>query len=469
MPSDSEDPVRRRAVARLREAVAGPVVVPGEDGYDTARRAWNLDRLARPAVIIGATTVDDVTTAVRFARGLDLPLAVRGGGYSPDGLSARTGGVMIDLRRMNAVRVDAGAQRITVGAGARWGDVDHATQRFGFAVPGAAVASIGVAGSTLTGGFGHLRRAYGLACDNLVSARLVSADARSIDAGGDLHPELLWGLRGGGGNFGVATSMTFRLRSLPQPVLCGALFFAADSAPQILRFYRDWTHRMREDVTTGVMLYGSLPAPLARRLGGERPAGPILGVSVVSLGHPADAEAIVRPLRAAGPVLADLLAPRPYATLQTMPDSVHPPGTRAVMDSGYLDALDDDLIDTVVTLLDDMPSDSCEMHLQHMGGAVGRVARMSTAVPNRGAPYLFSTMARWLAQNERDRHEQWHAQAIADLAKHSVGGPHVGMHTAAVSSVETYGAERYLRLAALKRSFDPDNVFAGNQNVTPLV
>jgi FAD/FMN-containing dehydrogenase len=468
-PAGPARPVSSGSLAALRGRVHGPVFVPGDDGYAPASIVWNREYQRRPAVIVSAATSTDVQATVRFARQSALPLAVRSGGYSPAGQSTCEGGVVLDLRGLRRVTLDPRRQRVIVQGGARWGDVDVATQRFGQVVPGAAVAGIGVAGSTLGGSWGHLRRLYGLACDNLLEADLIGADGEPLTTSGDERPELLWGLRGGGGNFGVATSMTFRLRPLPQPVLSGTVFYPAEHAAALLRFYRDWTAALREDVTTGIIFLGRNHAPELSAVLGLDPAAPVVGVTALCAGDPDEARALLAPMRSAGPVLRDLVDVVPYPAVQSQPDSAYPPGRHAVMDSGYLDTLDDDLIEALLARHAGMDDAACELHLQHMGGAVGRVARMSTAVPNRNARYFFSALARWNAPGLGVAPRDWLAGTGEALRAFTVGGPNVGMRSAGMSSIEAYGAERYLRLAALKRRYDPDNVFAINQNVTPLV
>jgi FAD/FMN-containing dehydrogenase len=409
-----------------------------------------------------------VVAAVRFARDQELPLAVRGGGYAPSGAGTCAGGVVVDLRSMRRVRVDPLGRAAVVQAGATWGLVDAATQRFGYAVPGVPLSPVGVAGSTLGGGFGHLRRAYGLACDNLTTADLVTADGVRMTTSGDAHPELLWGLRGGGGNFGIVTTLGFRLRPLPEPVLSGAMIYAADHADQLLRFYRDYTAGLPDDVTTRFSLFGAPHSPQLSEAVGVVPPVPVVAIAVACAGHPAEAEALVRPLREAAPVLVDRVSAQPYARLQATGDDVYHPGTGAEVTSDYVDDLDDAFVATLCARYAAMPMGAAELHLHHMGGAVGRVARMSTAVPNRGARYLLSMMVRWSEPDDAPPLRQWLHETSERVRPHRVGGPHLGLSSAPVSSVDVYGAERYLRLAALKRTFDPDNIFAGNQNIAPL-
>ncbi len=464
---DTGAPVPAAALDALRSTIGGAVLCPGDEHYEAAAQVWNRAAQRRPRVIVRCEQTADVVTAVRVAREHDLPLAVRGGGYCPAGTSTGTG-LVIDLRAMDHVQVDPLGRTAVVGAGATWGAVDAATQRYGFAVPGVPLSRVGVAGSTLGGGFGHLRRAYGLACDALTGADVVLADGGRMTTSGDQSPELLWGLRGGGGNFGVLTSMRFRLAPLPEPVLSGSVFYCALDAAAALRFYRDFTAGLREDITTRVSLYGAPHSAALTRLLGLDPPAPVVAIKVACVGHPDDSARLVEPVRGAARVLVDRLSPKPYPQLQAGGDEAYPAGQSAAVTSCYVDSLSDELIAGLIDRQAAMPAGACELHVHHMGGAVGRVARMSTAAPNRAAPFLVSAMARWDATADEPAFRGWVEATGQCLRRFAVGGPHVGLRSAPVSSVEAYGAERYLRLAALKRRFDPDNVFASNQNIAPL-
>lgn len=453
------------SITALRARVHGTVRIPDDPDFAEQVAVWNRAKQQTPQVIVGCSHTSDVITSIEFARAADLPIAVRGGGQSPAGMSSCPG-IVIDLRPMHAVGVDPLGRVAVVGGGATWSAVDIATQRFGYAVPGTPLSRIGVAGSTLGGGFGHLRRAYGLACDSLIGADLVLPDGTLVATSGDLNPELLWGLRGGGGNFGVVTSMRFRMHPLPEPVLSGTVVFAAQYAQQLLRFYRDYTMSLREDVSIRLSLFGA--GTTAARSAGRTVPGAAVVITAACVGHPDASEPLVRPIRSAAPILLDGLRPQPYTELQAMDDPNYPPGRNAAVTSHYLEDLDDELISALCSAAELMPDSGCEIHVHHMGGAVGRVARMSTAVPNRAARYLTTLMCVWHRLDQQPGGEQWLASASNAVHASSVGGPHVGLQSERVSSVDVYGAEQYLRLAALKRRFDPDNVFAANQNVAPL-
>jgi hypothetical protein len=464
----NHSPAISRALGRLGAELAGRLSQAGDDHFDTLARIWNAERQEAPAAIVECATPDDVVAAVRLARDAGLAVAVRGGGYGPRGPATCDGGLVIDMRSMRGVTVDRSTRAAVVEAGATWGDVDPATQQVGMAVPGLPIAGIGVAGSTTDGGYGHLRRAYGLACDNLLSAELVTAEGKRITTTGDRNPELLWGLRGGGGNFGVLTSLTFRLQPLPEPVMCGALLYPAERAGDLLRFYREYTATLRDDVTTRFSLVGAAHSRLVAETVGQTSPAPVVAISVACVGPPLEAATLVRPLRDAAPALLDLVAVRPYIDLQAGAGAAYPHGVPALVGSHFVGDLDDALLGAVVDRYQAMPAASCEIHIDHMGGKVGRVAQMSTAAPNRGAPYLISTMARWPKNQEGAGHREWHEGTEHRLRSHAVGGPHVGLTSASVPTEQVYGRERYFRLAALKARYDPDNVFALNQNVTPL-
>src|SRR3954454_17620128 len=248
-------------LAEFEAGLSGRLVGPGDSGYDEARAFWTGAHDRRPALIVRCAAVADVMRAVDFARSEDLPVAVRGGGHSIPGFSTCDGGVVIDLSAMNAVRVDPGAQTVVVEGGATWADLDHESQAFGLAVTGGLVSSTGIAGFTLGGGIGWLMRKYGLACDNLIRADVVTADGQLVNTSEDENPELLWGLRGGGGNFGIATSLELRLHPVGPMLLAGPVFFAGDRAEEVLHFYRDWVRELPDDVTTLVNLTTAPPAP----------------------------------------------------------------------------------------------------------------------------------------------------------------------------------------------------------------
>jgi FAD/FMN-containing dehydrogenase len=457
--------VAQRRIERLRDTLDGTVVTPQDSGYAAALRIWNRDREERPAVIVRCASSDDVVAALRFAREQDLPIAVRGGGYTPSGTATVADGVVLDMRSINGVTVRGPTAQ--VGAGATWGQLDAYSRNRGLAVPGLPLSDIGVGGSTISAGYGHLRRAYGLACDSLASATLVTAEGVRVRAANDSHPELLWGLRGGGGNFGVLTSLTFRMHPVPESIAGSTVVYRGDDARPLLRFYRDWTATLTDDVTSRMTLVGPGHSALAYAFGVDV-AVRFVAISAVSLAHPSRADKHLHPLAEAGGVLARRRTEQPYAELQSSIDDAYLPGLRAEVSSQYFDRLDDGAVDELTARFDAMPAGACELQIDHMGGAVERVAPMSSAAPHRAANYLVTGLARWARRADSAAPRDWLRATQVTLAARGRAGPHIGMDSGTASSTHAYGAERHVRLAVLKSRYDPDNVFARNLNVAPL-
>jgi len=321
-------------IQELREAVRGAVFAPGDEGYEDASRVWNGEHDDRsPAIVVQCTGAADVIAAVGFARSNDLSIAVRGGGHSIAGFSSVDDGIVIDLGRMNAVRVDPAARRATVGGGAVWGDVDHETQAYGLATTGGLVSSTGVAGFTLGGGIGWTMRKFGLACDNLVAADVVTADGRLVHTSETENPDLLWALRGGGGNFGIVTQFEFTLHPLPSPVYAGLIFYPAETAPELLRAFRDWSETAPDEITGLVNLTTAPPVPfLPKSVHGK----PIVVVAAVHVGPMDAAEKAVAPLRSLAIPILDHLGPVPYVAMQQALDPLWEAGAHNYFTSAML-------------------------------------------------------------------------------------------------------------------------------------
>src|SRR3954467_3927259 len=300
-------------LAEFEAGLSGRLIRPDDWGYDEARTIWNGSHDRRPALIVRAAGVADVMRAVDFARSEDLVVAVRGGGHSLPGFSTTDGGIVIDLSAMRAVHVDPASRTATAQGGATWADFDHETQAFGLAVTGGLISTTGIAGFTLGGGIGWLMRKLGLTADNLIAADVVTADGRLVRASEDENSELLWGLRGGGGNFGIATSLEYRLHPVGPMILAGPIFFTGDRAGEVLRFYRDWSRELPDELTTMVNLTTAPPAPfLPESIHGK----PVVAVIAVHAGDPADGRKLVEPLKALGNPVADLIGDIPYEALQ---------------------------------------------------------------------------------------------------------------------------------------------------------
>jgi FAD/FMN-containing dehydrogenase len=453
-------------VTELEQGLRGRLIAPGDPDYDDARAIWNGAFDRRPALIVRCAGVADVMRAVDFARSESLPVAVRGGGHSLPGFSSADGGVVIDLSEMNAVRVDPGRGTAVAEGGATWADFDHETQRFGLAVTGGLVSSTGIAGFTLGGGIGWLMRSCGLACDNLIAADVVTADGELVHASEDENPDLLWGLRGGGGNFGIATSLEYRLHRVGPMVLAGPIFFAGDRAEEVLRFYRDWVRTLPDELTTLVNLTTAPPAPfLPEAVHGK----PIVAVIAVGAGDPELASAMVQPLKDLGDPIADLIGVMPYTTMQSLLDGLWTPGAHNYMRTAYVEQLSDAAVAATVERHRIVPSPNSEIHFHHFGGAAARVRDDHSAFGDRSAQFVLNVIARTPDADGFDESVAWARGTAEALAPVSRGGAYVNfMGDAGDERLRaSYGSAKYDRLVALKRRYDPANLFRLNQNIAP--
>lgn len=459
MDSAARSTVSPRSTAtldRLRAGIQGIVFDPDHAEYETVRRVWNgmIDR--RPALIARCTGVADVQAALAFARAEGLPVAVRGGGHNAAGLSASEGGVVIDLMMMNHVEVDPQAQIASAGGGTTWGQFDAATHAYGLATTGGAISTTGIGGLTLGGGIGWLMRKYGLACDGLIAAEVVTADGQVVTASADDHPDLFWALRGGGGNFGVVTAFTFRLHPLTD-VLGGLLVHPAERAKDLLQFYRTATSQAPDELT---LFAGLMTAPDG-----------ILISALVSChnGDPELAEQDMQPIRAYGPPLADQVVRMPYTAQQIMLDEGFPAGLQVYWKSHFLSGLDDAAIDTLVDHFSRITSPLSAILLEHLGGAVARIGVDDTAFSYRNAPYNLAVISRWSDPAEADQHIGW-TRELFEAMRPYAEGVYVNYLSADEEPdrvMNAYGAETYARLAEIKATYDPDNVFAATQNIKP--
>ncbi|MFC5803488.1 FAD-binding oxidoreductase [Streptomyces formicae] len=450
------------ALDGLREALAGEAVTPADAGYDDARTVFNgmIDR--RPAVIVQCESAADVATAIRFGREHELELAVRGGGHSVAGLAATDGGLVVDLRRMHAVSVDPEARTARVGGGATMSHLDRATQQFALATTGGRASTTGVGGFTLGGGSGWLERKFGLACDNLLAVDLVTADGAEIRASEEEDPELFWALHGGGGNFGVATSITLKLHPLPA-VSVAFLFFPAARGADVLPAYREVLESAPDELGGGfIYLTGPPEEFMPEELVGR-------AVCLVLVTY-AGTEPALR--KAAAPLLglghaAEVVTELPYAELQCMIDD--PPGLRNYWSAEYLRALPDDAVDAFCARADSMIVPSNSQHILFpMGGALAR-GDSRYPVPWRTAEWVSHPFAIWNSAADDERGRQWVRDARQDVQPWSIGLVYLNFigNEGAERVVAGFGAENYRRLAAVKAQYDPDNVFRLNHNIKP--
>jgi FAD/FMN-containing dehydrogenase len=453
-------------IQELRDVLRGELFVPGDDGYEEAKRIWNGAHDGRmPAAVARCTGVADVIAALGFARSHDLPVAVRGGGHSVAGLSTTDGGMVIDLSALRNVRVDPAARVAHVGAGAVWGDVDHEAQQFGLATTGGLVSTTGVAGFTLGGGIGWLMRQYGLAADNLVGADVVTADGRLVHASAHENADLFWGLRGGGGNFGIVTSFEQALHPVGPEIYAGPIFLPGDAAGNLLRFYRDWAPNAPDAITTAISLATAPPLPVIPE---EWHGKKVAILIAVCAGPVEDGEALLRDLRTVAEPVADLCGPMPYMFIQSLLDPLWPKGINAYFKAANLARLSDETIDSLVKLHQDTPGPQCEIHVHQMGGAVARVGQAETAFPERSMPFVLNAVSGTPEAALLGEHTEWARTVVASTQADHTGRAYVNFLGDADGGAErAYGEETYARLVALKEHYDPTNVFHLNQNVVP--
>jgi FAD/FMN-containing dehydrogenase len=452
-------------VQELREAIHGRVRRPEDDGYAEACRIWNGafdDR--RPAVIVSASGAADVIAAVGFARSNDLAIAVRGGGHSIAGFSSCDDGIVIDLSTMRSVRVDPQARRAYVGPGAVWNDVDHETQAHALATTGGLVSTTGVAGFTLGGGIGWLMRKHGLACDNLVGADVVTADGRLVHASESENADLLWGLRGGAGNFGIVTQFELALHPVGPLVYAGLIFFAAEHDAELLRIFREWAPGAPDDITAALNLTTAPPLPVVPE---EWHGKKVIALIAVSAGPVEEAEAQFRAFREVAEPVADLLGPMPYTVMQSLIDPLWPKGIHAYFKATNLARLDDELIERLCDRHQATPGPQCEIHVHQMGGSVARVGDGDTAFSERSMAFVLNAVTGWQEPAETDAHTQWARSVIEAATDASTGRAYVNFLGDSDAARSSYGADTYARLLALKREYDPTNVFRLNQNIEP--
>ncbi len=441
-------------------SVRGRVLRPGDSGYDDARTIHNgmIDR--RPALIARCASVDDVIATVRFAHDRDGLVSVRGGGHGVAGFAVSDGGVMIDLAPMRGVQVDAVRRTARVEGGATWGDMDAETQKFGLATTGGVARPTGVAGLTLGGGHGFLMRKYGLACDNLISADVVTAEGVALTASAGENADLFWALRGGGGNFGVAASMEFRLHPLAE-VLGGLLIYPMANAPDVFRAYGELTAAAPDE-------FGSLAVI------GKLPDGtPVAVVMVCWCGEFAAGERLLQPVRKCAPLLADQVAQMPYSALQSIVENFNPRGLRNYWKSSFLTGVPETAVETILEHFGSAVGPCTHIVIEHLGGAMARVPGEVTAVAHRDAPYNLNIVGMWAGPSEDEPGSAWVRDLWTAMQPFASGGVYVNYLAAEpdedgpVRLRSVYPPHIYARLMAAKHKFDPANFFRLNHNIKP--
>lgn len=452
----------------LKSVLRGQVIEPEDAEYHTARVVWNgmIDR--RPALIVRCRNAGDVVSAVNYARAHNLAIAVHGGGHNVAGYAVCEGGMMIDMSPMNGVRVTPALDRAFVEGGATWGDVDAATTPFGRATPGGLISATGVAGLSLSGGIGWLRGTRGLACDNIIAVDLVTADGRLLHVNESENADLLWALKGGGGNFGIVVNFEFRIHPISDEMMFCAPLYPEEMADEILPKWRDFMASAPDEVS-GLAEFSTIPDDPAysKETWGRR----IVALATVYDG-PADAgERIMQPLRDFAEPLLDFSGRMPYRSMQSMYDAIFPKGRdRCYWKSTYLKELDGGIISVITERLAKRPSEMTYASIWKFSGAVQRVAADATAFGDRSMPFMLSLDAIWTTANDDAANMAWVRDFWQDMQKHSTGRLYLnfpGLGEGADLVRDAFGAETYARLQKIKRQYDPHNLFRMNQNILP--
>jgi len=445
---------------------SGTTLSPGDDGYDEARAVFNgmIDR--RPALIARCANVDDVVSVVNLARTNDLPLSIYGGGHGVTGSAVVDAGVCLDLRGMGTVTVDPEAQTARVEGGATWGTVDAATQEHGLAVTGGRVSATGVAGLALGSGSGWLERSFGFVCDNLLQAEVVTADGRVVVASEEENSDLFWGLRGGGGNFGVVTAFHFRLRPLGPIVLGGLLLYPAAVASELVRFYRDFMINARDEVGTALAFITAPPEDFVPEpVRGQ----PVIGVVCCYAGSVEDGEEALRPLRELPYLGVNMVQPMPYVAVQQLLDPPNPKGMQNYWTADFFDELPDEAVDVLVEHATKPVSPLTQIILVPGGGAIARIDEDATAFGQRSAQWNIHYLSMWPDPADTETNIAFTRGLASAMKPWTTGRAYLNfIGDEGAGRVEAaFGPEKYLRLAELKRKWDPTNLFRHNQNIPP--
>jgi FAD/FMN-containing dehydrogenase len=444
------------AVQKFRESLRGQSVCPGEQGYDTARAVPNVMIDRRPALIVRCTSVADVIACVRFAREHDLLVSVRAGGHSVAGKAVCDDGLMIDLSGMKGIRIDPARRTVRAEPGLTLGEFDGETQAFGLATTMGTVSKTGIAGLTLGGGWGHLHGKYGIALDNLIGVDVVTADGRLVTANSSENPDLFWGVRGGGGNFGIVISLEYRLYEVG-PVLGGAVFYPVTKAKEVLHFYRAFADASPDELVTQA---GSFTTPDGTA---------VFAVGGCYCGSISEGEKVLKPLRTFGTPAADTFGAISYVQMQSMFDSFFPPGRRTYAKANFLRGLDDAVIDTLQEYVGKSPSPyTFGPWLEHWHGAATRVGVTDTAFPHRQHAYNFFVWSNWVDSAESEENIRWTRSCWDALKPFMTAGTYVNyLEDEGDPMARAAYGPNYDRLATLKKKYDPSNFFRMNHNIKP--
>lgn len=451
-------------LSELRGQIKGGVILPGDSGYEEARKVWNGMIDKHPAAIARCTDEEDVVNAVNFAREHAVVVAVRGGGHNVAGFGTCDDGLVIDLSGMKKITVDPQTKTAKAQPGLTWGEFDKATQVHGLATTGGLVSTTGIAGFTLGGGIGWLVRMYGLTIDNLASAEIVTAVGRKVRASRTENPDLFWGVKGGGGNFGIVTQFEFNLHRVGPEIFGGAVFYPLERAGEVLKAYNRMVQTLPDELTTLVVFLTAPPAPfIPQPLQGTR----MLAIALCYTGSASDASKLVAPLRELNPAI-DLLGPMPYIVLQGMFDATAPKGINAYWKTSYLRELSEEAVRTLTSYASQFRSPFAALHIHHLDGAVKKANVKEDAFTHRDSAFVLNVVGLWMDPAEQEGNIAWVRQTYDAMKPYTTGDGYLNFLAAenADQVKAAYGAS-YPRLAELKRKYDPTNLFKLNQNIKP--
>lgn len=453
-------------LATFRQSFAGPILFPDDPTYDDVRVIWNKMYDRKPALIARCTGVADVIDAVNFARNNRLLFTVRGGGHHVAGFAVQDDALLIDLSLMKGIHVDPQGRTVQAQAGVILAELDRETQVFGLATPMGVVSETGIAGLTLGGGMGHLRRKYGLACDNLIGADIVTADGEFRHVSATENSDLFWGIRGGGGNFGIVTSFEYKLHPVGPLVMSATALYALADAKQVLTAWRDFMQDAPDEVTSSAFFWGIPPlSPIPQELWGQT----IVGVTAVYAGDADEGERILQPLRELATPILDLSGKMPYTMVQKSFDPFFPKAGHLYYNkSTDLKSLDDEVLDALIRGAHKKPTAPSILVLWLYGGAMSRVPVSETAFRGRDVPMLYSIDLVWDDPADSERYIGWARDTIKALQPYSAGGLYTNFASDPEAAAAAFGAN-HQRLVELKTKYDPQNLFRMNQNIKPTV
>ena len=461
--------IDQATMEEFKASLGGELIQPNDDSYDEVRKVWNAMIDKRPALIARCSGTADVITSVNFARENNLLLSVRGGGHNISGSAVCDDGLMIDLSRMKGLHVDLKTRTVRAQPGCRLGDLDRETQIFGLVVPAGIVTDTGIAGLTLGGGFGYLTRRFGYTCDNLLSADVVTADGSFLTASEKENSDLFWGLRGGGGNFGIVTSFEYQAYQVGPQVTAGMIVYPMERAREVVGFFREFSASAPEELCCVLIMRHAPPAPF---LPEEVHGKPIVAIAVCHSGSLEDGERVVRPLKEFGNPLGDIIAPKPFAVHQTLFDVAMAPGRHYYWKSHYLPEFLEAAANVLMDHAAKISSPYSSILVFQLGGALARFGETDTPAGNRDAAYVLNVSASWEDPAQTDEQIAWSRECWAAMQQFSTGGVNVNFLTEEEGNARVraaYGDANFDRLVELKNKYDPQNIFRLNQNIPPSV